>query len=245
ACPGGRPHLQRGVQRRRGAARHPGRGARRRRARRRRQQPRRDGRHGGGRGGRARPDRRPAPALEGRARACVPGRPRPRHRARLRRDRPDGRRPLPRPGGAARAPRRHRRGCRRGHRLPVRHRRLDPALAVAPARAVQVRQRLHRLRAAHRDRRCHLRLPGLPGDHPGGSRSRHHEGHRLRDPDRDRLPDVEGGRHDRRGADRVHRPQAGDVEDVDEDHRRGDAARLLVGCARPRRQPVPHAVDPL
>jgi dolichol-phosphate mannosyltransferase len=57
---------------------------------------------------------------QGRARSGVPAGLGPRPRAGLRRPRPDGRRPLARPGDPADAPRRHRGRRRRRHRLAVR-----------------------------------------------------------------------------------------------------------------------------
>ena len=58
---------------------------------------------------------------------------------------------------------RRRRGSR--DRLAVRARRRDPALAVAPARAVEVRQPLHGVHAAHGRARRDRRVPRVQGRH--------------------------------------------------------------------------------
>ena len=118
---------------------------RRRHPRRRRQQPRRHRRHRREGRRRARPHRRAAAAEEDRARRRVPRRLRGRHRARLRhrscRSTPTSRTIRPRSRTFLGAIERRR---RRRHRLALRARRLDPALAVAPARAVEVGQPLRR-----------------------------------------------------------------------------------------------------
>ena len=76
---------------------------------------------------------------------------------------PDRRRPLARPRGAPRADRGRRRRRRPRDRLALRARRLDPALAVAPAGDVEVRQHVHRLHAAHRREGRDRGLPRVPG----------------------------------------------------------------------------------
>ncbi len=88
------------------------------------------------------------------------------------------------------------------------------------------------------------RLPGLLARRAGQDRLRHRHRRRLRLPDRDDVPSATGRRVDHRGADLLHRPHAGRVQDVQRDRRRGAVAGHQVGARAPLRQGRPRPGRP-
>ena len=173
------------------------------------------------------------PAQDG-ARQRVPRRPRDRHRARLRRDGPDRRRPLARPGRAPRAARRGRATaptsrsaratcraarCRTGPSTGSRCR-CGATATPRSCSACRVRDSTAGYRAY---RASILRAMDFETTHSTGYTFQIEMTYRV----------AQRGRADRRGADRVHRPRARHVEDVVPHRRRGDDARDVVGSPRP------------
>ena len=136
----------------------------------------------------------------------------------LRPHRPDGRRPLARPRRPpAAARRRSTTASTLVDRLALRARRLDPALAVAPPRALSKWGNRYTcwvlgMRVARHDRRASA--PGGPTTHPA-HRAARRPARRATCFQIETAYRVVAGtamRH-RRGADHVHRPRAGPLED--------------------------------
>ncbi len=232
-------HLQRGREPRDRRRRRPSRARRGRarglsRARRRRRLARRHGRHrrragrGAPRRGRGAPPARargPGSGVPGGLRAGALGR----RGLRVR----DGRRPLARPGGP-RAPARRRARRRRRPRpgLALRARRRRRRLGRHPAHRQPRRVVVRAARPGPAGARPHGRLQVLSGRRAARDRPAQRPLARLRLPGRADLPHHRARAARGRGADRLPRPRAGDVEDVLADHRRGGVARSAAAPGR-------------
>ena len=120
-------------------------------------------------------------------------------------------------------------GLRRGHRVALRRRRIDPEVGLAPRAALARRQRVRVSCVGAGSTRLHRRLPLLLGPHPAPARPGPGPGRGLRLPDRDDIPGQAAWCGHHRGADQFRGPHRGRVQDVVV-HRRGGAdAGLVVG----------------
>ena len=134
---------------------------------------------------------------------------------------------------------------RRGHRLALRPRRLDPELAVAAARDVEVGQPLHVVRARHADQGRDVGLSRVPRRHAEEGRLRQHPRQGLRLPDGARVP-----RAPRRAAassrSRSRSPTACAASRSSRSRVAAEELTLvtLVGRPRPRRPPRPLTRNP-
>ena len=145
----------------------------------------------------------------------------------------DGRRPLARPGGP-RAPARRRARRRRRPRagLALRARRRRRRLGRHPAHRQPRRVVVRAARPGPAGARPHGRLQVLSGRRAARDRPAQRPLARLRLPGRADLPHHRARAARGRGADRLPRPRAGDVEDVLADHRRGGVARAAAAPGR-------------
>ena len=144
------------------------------------------------------------------------------------------------------AGRRGRAGRRPRHRLALRARRLDPRLEAGSAAPSRVAAGSTRARCS--GSRCRTPPPGsvpTTADSLSRHRPRPRPGRRVRLPGRDDLPHRAQRRPHRRGADRVPRPHARPVEDVERASwwrrscwSRGGASGTGCAGSAPRRRAV-------